>query len=330
MLFCSKHRSKSSALLLMLFVGLSFATPFATAQQDTSHNSIIDTTAANDTAIVDDFYTIDEAQATFTPVVQSPAQPVQPTEQPAEQKEEVQQPQPDPRNMSPLEVLSNRQFVEYARAVAVNLLRWTYHDQTASRPTMKYDRKFHFGRWINDPNDQTCYNTRARVLIRDSETEVSFKGTNHCVVEKGRWADPYAGDVLQESKQIQIDHMVPLKNAYISGAWEWNFQTRCTYANYMGNKFHLITASGHENMSKGDGTPEKYIPPNQNYRCEYLENWLKIKLIWKLKMARGEVDAIRQAIHDSGCDGRKFKMSSLELKRQRQMIYENRYNCPAR
>jgi hypothetical protein len=195
---------------------------------------------------------------------------------------------------------------------------------------MKYDRKFHFGRWVNDPNDETCYNTRARVLIRDSETQVSFKDTNHCVVEKGRWEDPYAGGTLRESKEIQIDHMVPLKNAYISGAWEWNYQTRCTYANYMGNKFHLITASGHENMSKGDDTPEKYMPPNENYRCEYLANWLKIKLIWKLKMARGEVEAIRQAIRDSGCDGRKFKMSSLELKRQRQLIYENRYNCPDR
>ncbi len=314
MLFCSKHRSKTSALPLMLFVGLSLATPFANAQQDTSRNSIIDTTAANDTAIVDDFYTIDEAQSAFAPVVQSPGQ----------------SPQSDPRSMSPLEALPNHQIMEYARAMAVSLLHWTYHDQTASHPVMKYERKFHFGRWINDPNDQTCYNTRARVLIRDSETQVSFKDTNHCVVATGQWADPYAGDILHESKQIQIDHMVPLKNAYISGAWEWSFQTRCTYANYMGNKFHLITASGHENMSKGDGTPERYIPPNQTYRCEYLENWLKIKLIWKLKMARGEVDAIRQAIQDSGCDASKFRMSNLELKRQRQLIYENSDNCPAR
>lgn len=314
---CPKHRSKSPALLMVLFavsiLAIS-ASQQAVAQELLTANNLIDTSAATEAAIVSDFYTIEDTQsAAPSPIVQNPAVPENPS-----------------TSMSPLDVISTRSFISYARAVAVSLFRWTYHDQLDSRPSMRYDRKFHFGRWINDPNDQTCYNTRARVLIRDSETAVSFKDNNRCVVDAGRWADPYAGGTLNSSKEIQIDHMVPLKNAYISGAWEWNFQTRCTYANYMGNTFHLVSASGHENMSKGDDTPEKYMPPNTNYRCEYLANWLKIKLIWNLRMGRAEVEAIRQAMKDSGCDGRKFKMSSIELKQQRKLIYENRYSCPDR
>lgn len=310
---CSKHRSKSPARLMILFVVsfLAISASKAIAQVHTTNNSTIDTTATTDIAIISDFYTIDDNQT--PPFVQGTAAP-----------------HGSETSMSPLDAIPFKEFVTFARNTALSLLRWSYHDQLDSRPDMKYDRKFHFGRWINDPNDETCYNTRARVLIRDSETSVSFKDNNRCVVEKGRWADPYAGSTVETSKDIQIDHMVPLKNAYISGAWEWNFQTRCTYANYMGNTFHLVSASGHENMSKGDDTPEKYMPPNKTYRCEYLANWLKIKLIWQLRMGRAEVDAIRQEMKDSGCDGRKFKMSAIELKRQRKLIYENRYSCPDR
>lgn len=279
-----------------------FSAQNAVAQEDTTLPALAESDS------IKEYYTIDEGQSSFAPQ----AHTVPSTD------------------ISPLNALSYEQFVAYARTVAVSLLRWTYHDQAPSHPAEKYNRKLHFGRWINDPNDDTCFNTRAQVLVRDSLGKVSFKESNRCIVEKGQWNDPYAGEVIEESKQLQIDHMVPLKNAYISGAWEWNFQTRCVYANYMGNEFHLVTASGHENMSKGDSTPEKYIPPNQTYRCEYLANWLKIKLIWKLKMVRGEVEAIRQAIKDSGCDARSFALSQLELKRQRKLIYENRYNCPSR
>jgi len=315
---CSKHRSPPAALLLVLFATSFFAlkAPLAFAQQvipstgstfEGPQNTTLPTTAVADTAILSNFYTIDESQLTAA------------RERPRETTD-----------LSPMNLVNADGLMAYARTLGVSLLRWIFHAQSHAEAPVKYDRKLHFGRWINDPNDETCYNTRARVLIRDSEGKVSFKDSNHCVVEKGRWSDPYAGGTLHESKEIQIDHMVPLKNAYISGAWAWSFQSRCTYANYMGNTFHLITASGHENMSKGDDTPANYIPPNEAYRCEYLENWLKIKLIWKLKMVKEEVEAIRQAIKDSGCDPRRFAMSAVELQHQRDLIYENRFSCPDR
>jgi len=318
----SKHSLNSPAHLMKLFVVCIFAIAAskASAQVHTTNNTIgAAAKSPAEAAILSDFYTFEDSHFPLT------ADSSDFTE---DQTEIDTGELPDPSDMSPLNAVPVKKVITYARAVAKSLLRWTHHDQLETQPTMKYDRKFHFGRWINDPNDQTCYNTRARVLIRDSETSVSFKDKNHCVVDSGRWEDPYAGGTLYVSKELHIDHMVPLKNAYISGAWEWDFQTRCTYANYMGNPFHLITASGRENMSKGDDTPEKYMPPNSSYRCEYLANWLKIKLIWNLRMGRSEAEAINRAMEESNCDGRKFKMSIVELKRQRKLIYENRFSCP--
>jgi len=230
----------------------------------------------------------------------------------------------------PEELFSGAEVFNAVRAGVLNLLQWTLHPQPPPMPSERYHRTWHFGRWINDPTDETCYNTRTKVLIRDSEGPVSFKERNHCLVESGDWQDPYAGMELRSSREIQIDHMVPLKNAYLAGAWQWNYQTRCTYANFLGNRFHLISASGRENMRKGDRGPDGYLPPNESYHCEYLENWLKVKLIWGLNMTPSEIQAIREDVRQSGCNPKNFRLSTAELAAQRELIREGSEACPSR
>jgi hypothetical protein len=226
--------------------------------------------------------------------------------------------------------LSPTKWLQPIKLIVVNLLKWALHNQPFGTPIEKYDRKFHFGHWINDPNDETCMNTRARVLVRDSESQVTFKNDHQCVVEGGQWHDPYANQELLEAKKIQIDHMVPLKNAYISGASEWDYQTRCLYANYMNFQPHLVSALAHENMSKGDRGPERYMPPNEDYRCEYVRNWLAIKTIWKLKMNRDEIQAIHNTVSAYHCQLNSFKMSLNGLAQQRAFIQANLTFCSVR
>lgn len=223
--------------------------------------------------------------------------------------------------------LPSDNWLQRIKIVVVNMLKWYLHYEPLNRTQEKYSRLLHFGRWINDPDDDTCMNTRARVLVRDSETEVIYKNEKRCVVAAGKWHDPYSDQDAYEAKQIQIDHMVPLKNAYVSGASDWDFQTRCLYANYLHFKPHLVSADGHENMSKGDDGPENYLPPNERYRCEYVRNWLAIKTIWKLKMNRDEVLAIQNTVKQYNCDLSSFKMSLQGLANQRAFIQENLGFC---
>jgi hypothetical protein len=233
-------------------------------------------------------------------------------------------------SVSGFAVLSLQTFSDLANTLALNLLQWHLRADAPSVPTTPYNRTFHFGRWINDPTDETCYNTRAKVLLRDTDGPVRYKETNHCVIESGTWEDPYSARTFNQSRDIQIDHMVPLKDAYTSGAWEWNYQARCLYANFMGNKFHLISSNGTENMRKGDSAPDEYMPPNREYQCQYIENWLKIKLIWRLKMTSSEVSAIKQLVAENHCDVDHFKFSKKDLRQQRDYINDNLGLCPAR
>lgn len=215
------------------------------------------------------------------------------------------------------------QFLKSARNVIINLLQWTLHNEERPLPSEKYLRKIHFGRWINDPTDDTCMNTRAKVLVRDSEEEVTFRNNRQCVVDTGKWFDAYADQELTTAREIQIDHMVPLKNAYMSGAWQWDYNTRCLYANYMGYKHHLAPASVHENTAKGDRGPDRYLPSNLSYRCQYIRDWLAIKLIWNLNMTADEVESIHQIAITYSCPTSDFNFTKASLEAQRKYILNN-------
>lgn len=209
------------------------------------------------------------------------------------------------------------------REKTYSLLNWSFHIRNRVLEIPDYNRKEQFGRWINDPTDDTCFNTRAKVLQRDSSTTVAYKDTNKCVVAAGKWDDPYTGNTIQLAEGVQIDHLVALKNAYMSGAYKWNFKTRCLYANYMGVKTHLLSVDASENMKKGDKGPDHYMPPNPNHHCSYLKNWLKVKFLWGLRMTFSEAQAISTLIKENRCNLSSFYITEKEILKQAHYYQEN-------
>lgn len=219
-----------------------------------------------------------------------------------------------------------QEYVAQIKSKVLSLLAFKHHDENYGDVNEPYKRQKHFGGWIDDPRDRECLNTRAKVLVRDSTTKVTFR-SNGCTVESGKWLDPYGGRTYSRASDIQIDHFVPLKNAYISGAWKWDRVKRCLYSNFMGNDFHLLPVEGNENMLKSDSTPEKYMPPNPEYRCQYLAQWLKVKLIWSLGLTPPEKAAVEDHIQRNGCDLAQFQYEVSDLETQRQFIQANRDLC---
>ena len=166
---------------------------------------------------------------------------------------------------------------------------------TIATPTHEgsYSRATDFGGWIDVDG---CQNTRAAVLIRTTEAPVTFTTASNCTVKSGRWTDPWSGAVATVAHDFQIDHTVPLANAWRSGAWSWTHDQRVAYANDLADKDHLVAILASENEAKGDSGPEEWRPPTLAAWCRYALDWDRIKAKWHLSATPAEWTALEQMV----------------------------------
>lgn len=152
-----------------------------------------------------------------------------------------------------------------------------------------YDRHSQFGGWVDEDGD--CLDTRDEVLIRDSLVPAIVE---NCDVVSGIWADPYTGEVFNSPKKLDIEHVVALKEAWVSGAHQWTYEQRSQFANDLSNDYHLIAVSASSNRSKGNKDPSDWVPPNLAFLEEYLQYWVAIKSEWNLDYDQEEKEAIEK------------------------------------
>ena len=150
----------------------------------------------------------------------------------------------------------------------------------------KYDRTKHFGNWRDE--DRDCLDTRAEVLIRDSLISPSLKG---CRVDSGRWLSVFDGRTHLLASQVEIDHLVPLREAWDSGASLWSKDRRVSYANdldFAGSLSAMTSAlNGNcKKLCKSDKDPTQWAP--QTNRCLYAQRWVAVKYRWDLSIDSAE------------------------------------------
>jgi hypothetical protein len=157
-----------------------------------------------------------------------------------------------------------------------------------------YDRE-DFPHWSDaqefgwDVSDSAC-DVREAALMRDGENVAVGEG---CDVESGRWRDPYTTRTYTDPLDIDIDHLVPLANAYRSGASNWDEVGRERYANDPNN---LLSVEDNANQEKGDKGPEAWKPPNRAVRCSYARRWISVKSEYDLTINPQEKAALRQML----------------------------------
>ncbi|SNY04139.1 HNH endonuclease family protein [Paractinoplanes atraurantiacus] len=128
---------------------------------------------------------------------------------------------------------------------------------------------------------------RDSVLKRDGKN-VKFSG---CNVVAGTWISFYDGQVLNSPTKVDIDHMVPLANAWRSGASKWTTAKRGDFANDLDDP-QLIAVSASSNRSKGDQDPSTWKPSETSSWCEYAKDWIAVKSKWKLTVTEKEKSAL--------------------------------------
>jgi hypothetical protein len=167
-----------------------------------------------------------------------------------------------------------------AREVQVALNNLTV---AASRPMTGYSRD-RFSHWRK--TGENC-DVRDVVLERDGKNLKK----NGCNITDGQWYSVYDGLTVKDPLEVDIDHMVPLANAWRSGADKWTDQQRSDFANDL-DRPQLIAVSRGSNRSKGDQDPSQWQPPNFQYYCKYAQAWITVKTFWQLTITKDEKGAL--------------------------------------
>ncbi|MFI8928054.1 HNH endonuclease family protein [Streptomyces sp. NPDC053474] len=149
-----------------------------------------------------------------------------------------------------------------------------------------------FPHWITQSG--AC-NTREVVLKRDGE---NVQQDGSCAAVFGTWKSAYDGATWTQASDLDIDHVVPLSEAWKSGANAWTQSQRQAFANDLGQP-QLIAVTDNVNQAKGDKDPAEWMPPAASYHCFYARMWVDVKQHYNLSVDPAEKSKLASILN--GC-----------------------------
>ena len=157
-----------------------------------------------------------------------------------------------------------------------------------------YDRS-DWPHWLD--SDKDCQDTRHEMLITNSKAPVSYKNEKHCLVMFGSWHDPYSDKIFTKATDLDLDHIVPLKFAHGHGADKWSTEQKAQFANDLNN---LLLVQASLNRQKGAKGLDEWLPPNQQYRCEYISKFNAVMNNYGLSYIPAEKRIVNRMIEACG------------------------------
>ena len=157
-----------------------------------------------------------------------------------------------------------------------------------------YDRDALFDGWLY----RGGLSTREQVLQDERQSD-------------GSWFSVYDASVVTDEAELDIDHLVPLAEAWESGGHLWTEATWTRFANDLGDPRSLIAVSASTNRSKGARDPAEWWPSDAGYRCQYAVDWIAVKTRWDLAIDTAEQASIDAQLGQ--CTGADFSFAEPVL-----------------
>ncbi|MCP9212597.1 HNH endonuclease family protein [Streptomyces cucumeris] len=149
-----------------------------------------------------------------------------------------------------------------------------------------------FPHWITQSG--SC-NTREEVLKRDGS---NVQTDSSCAAKSGTWKSPYDDGSWTDPADVDIDHVVPLAEAWTSGASSWTDDQRQGFANDLTHS-QLVAVTDNVNQAKSDRDPAEWLPPKASYHCMYARMWVSVKHEYKLSVDDAEKSKLNEIL--GGC-----------------------------
>lgn len=182
----------------------------------------------------------------------------------------------------------------WVRQALTDLALLDVHPQIAVKNFSRI-RVREFGDWKDFDKDR-C-DTRQEILHRDLTGDVPRVA---CPLKRGRLKDPYTRTTIEfsstDSRAVQIDHVVALKNAWQTGAKRWSREERVAFAN---DPRELLAVDGPANMQKGAKDASQWLPVTA-FECAYVAAQVAIKKRYELWVTPREHDAMKEVLDRCG------------------------------
>lgn len=158
----------------------------------------------------------------------------------------------------------------------------------AAEVNQGYDRElFRYG---VDEDGNGC-DTRSEVLLAESTVAPTVAGD--CEIGSGQWYSYYENVTYVDASVVEVDHLVPLAEAWGSGAHGWAPATRQAFANDLGDPRTLTAVGRAVNQDKGAQDIAGWLPPFADAQCRYLQDWVAVKTRWRLSVDEAEKTALQ-------------------------------------
>ncbi|MFY9325674.1 MAG: HNH endonuclease family protein [Candidatus Nanopelagicales bacterium] len=156
-----------------------------------------------------------------------------------------------------------------------------------------YERELFMTSWSD--LDQDGCDSRREVLIAESLTPVEL--IENCKIVSGSWYSIYDALETTDPQYFDVDHFVPLAEAWDSGASRWSNDRRVAFANDLTDPDFLIAVSRESNRDKGDRDPAEWLPILPQTHCWYVTTWVSIKHRWQLSVDQKEFEEIEKILN---------------------------------
>lgn len=162
-----------------------------------------------------------------------------------------------------------------------------------------YDRDM-FPHWSTSADNPAC-NMRWMTLYEQSPNREWYDEANCILAEPVYWVDPYGaedpdtGEVTHlesaDPEDFDIDHVVALEAVWASGGASLSEAQREAIAN---DPINLVVSDKSVNRSKGSQRADTWLPPDPEFRCEYVQRYATVKDKYGLTVTQAEHDRLSE------------------------------------
>ncbi|WP_405797849.1 HNH endonuclease [Streptomyces sp. NBC_01506] len=176
-------------------------------------------------------------------------------------------------------------------------------DALSTLPTADEDRTGFeagaFEHWNEGQDADDGCTTREEVLIAEA-VEAPEVGAG-CEITGGKWLSYYDNQSVTGTAALTVDHLVPLAEAWGSGARTWSAARREAYANDQAVPTTLVAVTARTVREKAAQDVADWLPLAGDNYCRYVGEWVATKHRWSLSVDKDELETLK-LLADNACE----------------------------